>query len=237
MSKVFEKHETLFCILLIVVYLVSNSLCVQAFGEISVAGAVVNTVLSGGLLGLILALKRREYYGLTRVKNAKKCLYFIPLALILTVNLWNGVHITKPAEEIVLHILTMLNIGFIEEIIFRGFLFRMMEKTNEKSAVWVSALTFGVGHVINLLNGAPLIPTLLQIGYAVAIGYLFVILFRKSGSLIPCIVTHSLMNALSVFNRENDLYLYVSGAFLTVVPIVYALIINKRKSKGHDDDA
>ena len=229
MSKVFEKHETMFCILLIVVYLVSNSLCVQAFGEISVAGAVVNTVLSGGLLGLILALKRREYYGLTRVKNAKKCLYFIPLALILTVNLWTGIHITKPAEEIVLHILTMLNIGFIEEIVFRGFLFRMMEKTNERSAVWVSALTFGVGHVINLLNGAPLIPTLLQIGYAVAIGYLFVILLRKSGSLIPCIVTHSLMNALSVLNQENDLYLYISGAFLTVVPIVYALIINRGK--------
>lgn len=237
MSKVFEKHETLFCILLIVVYLLSNSVCMQAFGEISVAGAVVNTVLSGGLLGLILALKRREYYGLVGVKHAKECLYFILLALILTVNLWTGIHISKPVEEIVLHILTMLNVGFIEEIVFRGFLFRMMEKTNERSAVWVSALTFGVGHVINLLNGAPLIPTLLQIGYAVAIGYLFVILFRKSGSLIPCIVTHSLMNALSVLNQENDLYRYISGAFLTVVPIVYALIINKRKNKGHDDDA
>jgi membrane protease YdiL (CAAX protease family) len=231
MSKIFEKHETLFCILLIVVYLLSNSLCVQAFGEISAVGLVVNTALSAGLLGLIFALKRREYYGLTRVEHAKKCLYFIPLVLILTVNLWNGIHITKSVGEIVLHILTMLHIGFIEEIIFRGFLFRMMEKTGGKSAVWVSSLTFGVGHVINLLGGAPLIPTLLQICYAVAIGYLFVIVFQKTGSLIPCIVTHSLMNALSVFNKENEVYLYLSGAFLIVVPIVYAHLIKRQYKK------
>ena len=231
MSKVFEKHETLFCILLIVVYLLSNSLCVQVFGEISLVGLLVNTALSVGLLGLTVALKGREYYGLTRVENAKKCLYFIPLVLILTVNLWNGIHATKPINEIVLHILTMLNIGFIEEIIFRGFLFRMMEKTSERSAVWVSSLTFGVGHVINLLGGAQLIPTLLQIGYAVSIGYLFVRLFQKSRSLIPCIATHALMNALSVFNKENDLYLYISSAFLIVVPLVYAFVIRRKHQK------
>lgn len=231
MSKIFEKHETLFCILLIVVYLLSNSLCVQAFGEISLVGLLVNIALSVGLLGLTVALKGREYYGLTRVENAKKCLYFIPLVLILTVNLWNGIHVTKPINEIVLHILTMLNIGFIEEIIFRGFLFRMMEKTSERSAVWVSSLTFGVGHVINLLGGAQLIPTLLQIGYAVSIGYLFVRLFQKSRSLIPCIVTHALMNALSVFNKENDLYLYISSAFLIVVPLVYAFVIRRKHQK------
>jgi membrane protease YdiL (CAAX protease family) len=106
-----------------------------------------------------------------------------------------------------------------------------MEKTGGKSAVWVSSLTFGVGHVINLLGGAPLIPTLLQICYAVAIGYLFVIVFQKSGSLIPCIVTHSLMNALSVFNKENEVYLYLSGAFLIVVPIVYAYLIKRQYKK------
>ena len=66
--------------------------------------------------------------------------------------------------------------------------------------------------MINLLGGAPLIPTLLQICYAVAIGYLFVIVFPKTGSLIPCIVTHSLMNALSVFNKENEVYICICRA-------------------------
>ncbi len=73
----------------------------------------------------------------------------------------------------------MVNVGFIEEIIFRGFLFRMMAQTNIKKAIIISAFTFGIGHIINLLNGVELIPTLLQICYAVSLRYLFVIIYIK----------------------------------------------------------
>ena len=121
----------------------------------------------------------------------------------------------------------MLNIGFIEEMIFRGFLFKMMAKNNVKSAIIVSAITFGAGHIVNLINGADLIPTLIQICYATSIGYLFVIIFHKSKSLVPCIVTHSLVNSLSVFNVENTMSLYISPIFLTIIPLVYAIYINK----------
>jgi len=129
--------------------------------------------------------------------------------------------------EIVFYILTMINVGFIEEIIFRGFLFKMMAKDNVKSAIIVSAVTFGIGHIINLLNGADLIPTLMQICYAISIGYLFVIIFYKSKSLIPCIITHSAVNSLSIFNVENGISLYVSSMFLIIVPLAYAVYINK----------
>ena len=150
------------------------------------------------------------------------------MLLIVSVNLWNGININNSTAEIIFYILTMINVGFIEEIIFRGFLFRMMEKDNVKSAIIVSSVTFGIGHIINLLNGADLIPTLLQICYAISIGYLFVIIFYKSKSLIPCIITHSVVNSLSIFNVENGISLYVSSIFLIVVPLVYAIYINKR---------
>lgn len=229
MNKLFEKYETLICIFLIILYVVTNSVCVQLFGDISLAGFVVNTILSVFLLGIIIALKRTAYYGLTKAVNIKKCFYFIPLLLILTVNLWNGININNPTSEIVLHILTMIQIGFIEEIIFRGFLYKMMEKSNAKVAIIVSSLTFGIGHIVNLFNGTDLIPTLLQICYAVSIGYLFVIIFRKTKSLIPCIIAHSVMNALSIFHVENTLSLYVSAVFLIIVPLVYAFAINRKR--------
>ena len=228
MNKFFEKHETLFCILLIVLYIVTNSYCIQNFGDTSYVNVIVNTVFSLCLIVLMAALKKTSYYGLTKVKNAKEYLYFIPLIIILTVNLWNGINVNNTASEIVFYILTMLNIGFIEEIIFRGFLFKMMEKNNVNSAIIVSALTFGIGHAVNLLNGAELIPTVLQICYAASIGYLFVIIFHKSKSLVPCIITHSLMNSLSIFNVENAVSLYVSSAFLIIAPLIYALYINRR---------
>ena len=64
----------------------------------------------------------------------------------------------------------MINVGFLEEIIFRGFLFKMMKKDNVKSAIIVSSITFGIGYIVNLLNGADFIPSLLQVFYAIAIG-------------------------------------------------------------------
>ena len=227
MNKIFEKHETLFCILLILIYVVINSFCVQLFGYTSCVGFVVNTFFSLFLIGILLALKSTSYYGLTKVKDGKKYLYFIPLVMIATVNLWNGINITNSKTEIIFHILTMINIGFIEEIIFRGFLFKMMEKQGVKIAIHVSAITFGIGHIINLLNGAELIPTLMQICYAISIGYLFVMIFHKSKSLVPCIITHCLVNSLSIFNVENTLTLYIAPVFLTIIPLTYAIYINK----------
>lgn len=228
MTKVFEKYETFFCILLIIAYLAVNSFCVQNFGHTSFVSFIANTILSVCLIVIMLLLKRTSYYGLKKVENARQYLYFIPLLIIVTVNLWNGFNVNHSSKEIVFHVLTMLNIGFIEEIIFRGFLFKMMAKSNIKSAVIVSAITFGAGHIVNLLNGAELVPTLFQICYATSIGYLFVIIFHKSNSLVPCIVTHSLVNSLSVFNVENTLSLYIAPVFLTVIPLLYAVYINKR---------
>jgi len=227
MKKIFEKHETLFCILLIVVYILINSYCIQNFGIEDYRSTIINTIFSIALIILMIILKRTLYYGLTKVTNSKVYLYFIPLLLIISVNLWNGVNINNSVSEIILYILTMINVGFIEEIIFRGFLFKMMAKDNIKSAIIVSSVTFGIGHIINLLNGADLVPTLMQICYAISIGYLFVIIFYKSKSLIPCIVTHALVNSLSIFNVENGISLYVSSIFLIVVPLVYAVYINK----------
>jgi membrane protease YdiL (CAAX protease family) len=228
MKKIFEKHETLFCMLLIILYLVVNSVCVQNFGDTSSIGLIVNTIFSACLIGIVLSLKKSAYYGFTKVRNIKKYLYFIPLAVMISVNLWSGFNINHSPSEIIIHILTMLNIGFIEELIFRGFLFRMMAKDNVKSAIVVSALTFGIGHIVNLLNGAELVPTLMQICYATATGYLFVVIFYKSKSLVPCMITHCLVNSLSIFNVKNTLSLYIAPVFLTIIPLAYAIYINKK---------
>jgi len=227
MKKIFEKYETLFCILLIIFYILVNSYCIQNFGIIDYRSTIINTIFSIVLIILVTLLKRKLYYGLTKITNIKKYLYFIPLILIVSVNLWNGININNSTEEIIFYILTMINIGFIEEIIFRGFLIKLMEKDNSQNAIIISSITFGIGHIINLFHGALFIPTILQICSAISIGYLFVIIFYKSKSLVPCIITHSLLNALSIFNIENTQLLYLQSIFLIIVPFTYAIYINK----------
>jgi len=125
----------------------------------------------------------------------------------------------------------MLCVGFLEEIIFRGFLFKAMSRDSIKSAIIVSSVTFGIGHIINLINGSGmgLVANLCQVVYAIAFGFLFVIIFHRGGSLLPCIMTHSTVNALSVFSTapETAAVEIVTALILTAIGIIYTLILLK----------
>ena len=227
MKKYFEKYETLISILLIIIYIISNSYCMQNFGTTDYRTTIVNFILSLAIIIFILKNKLGEYYGLTKFPNFKEFLYFIPLIIMMSVNLWNGININNSITEIIFYMLSMICVGFLEEIIFRGFLFKMMEKDNVNRAIIVTSLTFGIGHIINLLNGADLIPTLIQVCYAVAGGYLFVVIFQKGKSLWPCIIAHAVINALSIFNIDNKVSLYIAPTILIIVPILYSMYLKK----------
>ena len=89
----------------------------------------------------------------------------------------------------------------------------------------VSALTFGMGHIVNLLNGKDLIPTVMQVIYATAIGYLLVIIFCKTKSLVPCIIMHGVFNASSIVGGANDWSIYLVTAIYVIIGFGYALFI------------
>lgn len=227
-KEVFQKHETVISILLIVIYILTNSFCMQNFGEMDYRSVIINSTLSLVVILFIVKNKLGEYYGLTKFPSPKEFLYFIPLLILMSVNLWGGVQIRNTTSQITFYILFMICVGFLEEIIFRGFLFKMMAKDNVNTAMIVSSLTFGIGHIINLFNGADLIPTLIQVCYAVAGGYLFVIIFQKGRSLWPCIIAHASINALSVFGVENTISTYIAPVFLILISVSYAAYLNKK---------
>ena len=226
METIFKKHETIFTIALIVIYVVLNSYLMQNYGYTSIQSVIFNTILSLLIISLIISIKRVKFYGLTRSNNPKKFLYFIPLIIISLFNLRNGIHINNSSSEIIYHIITMINVGFLEEIILRGFLFKMMAKDNVKTAIIVSSITFGIGHIVNLLNGAEFVPTLLQVCYAIATGFMLVIIFYKSKSLVPCIIFHAVFNSLSIFASGESTIL--SSIILIVICLAYTLYINKK---------
>jgi membrane protease YdiL (CAAX protease family) len=157
-------------------------------------------------------------------------LFYIPLLVLLTANLWYGGAMNQSPLETVLFILSMFCVGFLEEVIFRGLLFQAMAKDGVKSAIIVSSLSFGIGHVVNLINGsgADLLPNLLQVMYAVAIGFAFVMIYCRTGSLMPCIIVHSVFNGLSAFANEAVMTpqrQILSGVLLAVIAGGYALYL------------
>ena len=62
---------------------------------------------------------------------------------------------------------------------------------------------FGIGHLVNLFNGQSFFETMIQILFAIAVGFTLVVLFYKGKSLIPCIIFHGLNNSLSVIEKTN----------------------------------
>lgn len=236
MYRLYKKNVMNFSLMWIIAYVVllsaADSFSVS-LGFKKIITAPVSIIFALLIFGFIKKHNLTEQYGLCALTGSlKNYLYFIPLILIISVNLWNGVTLNVSALETVLFILSMLCVGFIEEVIFRGFLFKAMCKDNVKLAIFVSSITFGLGHIVNLLNGRELIPTLLQICYATAIGFLFTIIFSKGKSLLPCIITHSIFNSLSVFAVQSTQMIgIIISILLCVISLGYALWILKKAEK------
>ncbi len=234
LKSLHKKNNTLFAVMWIVAYCVlmsaGDALSVMLGVEKSVTFAV-GLALSVILLSFLKTGGLLSSYGLCRpTTSARSMLYYIPLFIMPTVNLWYGLTLNYGILETVLYVLSMFCVGFLEEVIFRGLLFEAMRKDNFKVAVIVSSVTFGIGHIINLFNGsgAELLPNLLQVVYATAAGFMFVMMYCKTKSLVPCILAHGIFNALSVFANEanaTDKMRLLSAAFLTVITGGYALYI------------
>ncbi len=229
MLKLYEKNESAFAIAWIVAYVVVIGSLQANLGDQSWAGLAALVAFTLLSLAFLRATNTWQKYGLIGLPPAKPYLYFVPLVLIAGVNLWAGVAPQATGASLVCAVASMALVGWLEEIIFRGLLFRAMEKDGLTSAIVVSAVTFGMGHIVNLLTGHATFETFLQVGYAVAIGFAFVMLFHKSGCLWPCIAAHSLIDVLSVLGNQNfpDELLVIGSVFIIVVAGGYAWYLSR----------
>lgn len=211
MMKLYQKSEITFAILWIVAYVVLTSIADQlseAVGVVKSVTAALHIVMSLGLYFWIRKNDLGKKYGFCMPEvPAKRFLYYLPLFLIASTAFWGGIKMQYGFPEAVLYIVSMCCVGFLEEVIFRGLLFRAMEKDNLKSAILVSALTFGIGHIVNLFNGngKDLTSSVIQIVFAILVGFVLVLIFYHGKSLLPCILFHSANNALKVFAAEGSL--------------------------------
>ena len=233
MKRFHDEKPLAFALVWIGVYVVGLSLADEASRVLGMEKLVTAPVclLMTAVLWLWLGRQGlRETYGLCGLRRpAGEYLYFLPLLLLASVNLWHGPEPQLPPVEAGLYVVSMLCVGFLEEVVFRGFLFKALCRDNLKQAIVISSLTFGIGHIVNLLSGAELVSTLLQVIYATAAGFLFTYIFLTGKSLWPCIAAHSLINSLSIFAPDNPgLSMGLASAgFLCLVSVVYAVYIVK----------
>ncbi|MCR5055272.1 MAG: CPBP family intramembrane metalloprotease [Lachnospiraceae bacterium] len=88
-------------------------------------------------------------------------------------------------------------------------------------AIVVSAVTFGIGHIGNLFTGQAGFETVMQIIFAISWGFILTMVCYKSGSIIPCIIAHSMVDTLSLFGADNELIDWIYIGATIVVAIIY----------------
>ncbi len=182
---------------------------------------------------------KKDFHLNKPTQSAKNMLFYLPLLLISTSNLWLGIRMNLMPAALGFHILLMLCVGFLEELIFRGYLLEALGKKSMKTAVVVSSLTFGVGHIINLFNGSGMSfeSVLFQIVFAILIGFLFVMVYLRSGSLIPCILSHQAINILSAFtnNQASGRAHWIVNFVEITVMILYLTVLIKTPSARFEE--
>ena len=236
MKKLYEKNELTFALLWIVVYCVLQSLANPLNKRIgieysaSAAFCILQVVI---LFAFIRKNRLQKRYGLCKSPvSASRFLYYVPLFILVSGNLWNGIALNYSLPETICRIVCMLCVGFLEEVIFRGLLFTAIAKDTVKSAVVLSSVTFGIGHIINLFNGSgmELVNNLCQIVFAIAVGFLLVTIFYRGGSLLPCILVHSAINTLGTFANDAGLTMEMRLLHLGVliaIAVAYTLILTR----------
>lgn len=244
MRKLYEKSELSFAIIWIVIYCVLQSIAnplnekIGIEYSVSAAFCILQSVI---LLVFIWKNNLLGRYGLCKPSvPARRFFYYIPLIFLTTENLWNGAAINYPLMDTVCRIVCMLFVGLLEELIFRGFLFKAIAKDSIKSAIIISSVTFGIGHIINLFNGSgmDLVNNLCQICVAIALGFLFVTIFYRGGSLVPAVIAHSTINALSTFANEAGFTaekLIIHALIMIAAAVSYTLALMKALPKSGPD--
>ncbi len=125
--------------------------------------------------------------------------------------------------------------GIQEELLCRtipiSLLMKREDRRNLIPAVYIiPSLLFGLFHFVNLLSGADLILTLLQVAYATAVGLILASIYLKTGNLWITIALHSFMDFvayLSLNMQQSDGILKASGSYEWVgylVQLLYTVI-------------
>ena len=227
-NRLYKDNEIRFAVFCIMLYCALN-IPVEGGGEDSFRMLLIH-ILEAVLIIIFVSTNYLEHrYGLDRwPADTKEYLYFIPVWILSTGNTWDGFALAYDMPGEIYAVLSMILIGFVEEMLFRGFLFKaMVPKTGLKKAVVVSALTFGIGHIVNLFAGQAALLTILQVVFAIGWGFMLTLIYLKCGSIWPCVAAHSLVDVMSVIGKDTEKGDWIYIIVTIVTAAAYCLYLSK----------
>ena len=159
---------------------------------------------------------------------------------------------------VVLH--PFIGTGLFEEVLYRGLVLKLLlkytgsSKREIVSAVVISSTIFGLLHAVNIIAGAPVLPTISQIISATATGLFFAVVYLRTKILWIPIFFHGLLNlSVQIFDAiispvtqyqtaesqsgaqvGMDITGFIIMTLLSTLPILIAALILLRKVKPEE---
>lgn len=234
MLKLYEKKPVLHAIIWILIYIFMTSMGTvlsEMVGVDNLGNGILFLILSIVLFFYIKKNNRISYYGFQKInqENFKKTYFYIPFLLLIILNGITGFDSELKVIDILNILLFMGCVGFLEELIFRGFLYKaILAKGNVVKAVLISGVTFGIGHIVNLFNEYTGTEQIMQIIGAVAIGIMLTVIFEVTGNIVPGMIFHFLFNLASSISKYATLKINIICLVMMVITsVVYTIYLFK----------
>ena len=205
-----------------------------------IASAVVRGVIIGGFTLITVAFCRVKYgsldlLGLVKPNNGsfKQLYFFIPLIVVALTSFSFGIDANNGAGVIFANLFLTLGIGFCEELYFRGIICNLWMEKGGRTAVVISSILFAVCHLMNIVGGAGMIETMLQICFAFVYGIAFALIFVTCRSIWPCIILHTFHDFCSFISADGTALGNIAvGSIQFIILFCYTVALIKRRSQS-----
>ncbi len=239
MKKLQESKPILHAIVWILVYILIVNIGDNISGSLGQANIVTVILLMIFSLILLLYLKMNnwfELYGFRKISklNLTMTLFYIPLIITIFLHYFRGINKELGFRGFLLAALLMICVGFIEELLFRGFLFQgIFKERGMTRAVLISGITFAIGHIVNLLRGYNTADQINQIAIGLFIGIVLALLVAYTNNIIPGVLYHILFNFSGTITYSNltlETYMVIITAIICTLYSFYLIkVFNFKK--------
>lgn len=187
---------------------------------------VANVVLGVLAVRLLSRLGWWRTAGFRQAMRSRDLLWFLPLLLPAFFSLAAGLEFGGLALTLGL-LVTALLIGFTEETIFRGLMLTALKARGPWTAAIITSVLFGLSHSLNLLSGKSGAEILIQVAYALAVGFAFAAIVFKTGLIWPLVVVHALIDFTSFLGKQGTLSAWeaAAGIGITFAFMSYGLFL------------
>ena len=161
-------------------------------------------------LGTLVCVALMRFLDFGGIKNAKlsvlSALFVATPAMLIAINNfpWMAILAEKPKVDLInkdalTAIILCLLVAIFEETMFRAFVAKQILKNvggrgDYFKKIILSGLIFGLYHLLNIIFGASVGYTLLQVTYTTLIGSMLCVVYDKSQRLWLCVLIHFIYN-------------------------------------------